>query len=184
MNLSETISTSTQQRVVILDNDTFDELFDSVSPMRLSVQESKRATKFAVEDGTERSDHIVTALTEMQIDLYLYEETRNSFENLRQAFEEHMLVTVQTKVASYSNMLIVDIPHDETVDLGDAVNVSMRLQQWLAVQPEYGELPPRKVVNPAQSSTVERGQQTTTESVPETEKKTTILDNLFGWLLR
>lgn len=179
MNLEDTTSTSSQERVTILDNENLSVLFDSIHPMRLSVKESKRATKFAVEDGTERSDHIVKELAEITIDVMITDEIRNSFANLRQSFLSNTLVTVQTKVHSYENMLIVEFPHDETIEFGNSIGVFLRFQEWLAVQPEYGELPVRSVANPAQSDTVQRGEVTTTEVTDET-KKGSVLSGIFN----
>ncbi|QKQ46827.1 phage baseplate protein [Achromobacter denitrificans] len=179
MQLSDSLSTSTQQQVAILDSESFETLFASAEPMRVAVREGKRATKFAVEDGTERSDHVVRELTEIQIDFLLADDTRNQFESLRQAFEKNKLVTVQTKVRSYENMLILGMPHDETPELGTAVNVPVRMQEWVEVKPEFGTLPPAKVENKSQSSTVKRGQQTTNETSPEKKRQATVLGGIF-----
>jgi len=179
MQLSDTLSTSTQQQVSILDSESFEVIFASAQPMRVAVRESKRATKFAVEDGTDRSDHVVRELTEIQIDFLLADDTRNQFESLRQAFKQNKLVTVQTKVLSYENMLILDVPHDETPELGMAVNVPVRLLEWVEVKPEFGELPPAKVENKSQSSTVKRGQQTSEASGAGTERKGSVLSGVF-----
>lgn len=179
MQLSYTLSTSTQQQVSILDSESFELIFASAQPMRVAVREAKRATKFAVEDGTDRSDHVVRELTEIQIDFLLADDTRNQFESLRQAFEQNKLVTVQTKVRSYENMLILDVPHDETPELGMAVNVPVRLQEWVEVKPEFGELPAAKVENKSQSSTVKRGQQTSEASGAGTERKGSVLSGVF-----
>ena len=174
MQLSDSLSTSTQQQVAILDSDSYETLFASSHPMRVAVREAKRATKFAVEDGTERSDHVVRELTEIQIDFLLTDDTRNQFELLRQAFDQNKLLTVQTKVKSYESMLIVDMPHDETPELGMAINVPIRMQEWVEVKPEFGTLPPAKVENKGQSSTVKRGQQTGKE--PSEKKKSAALE--------
>lgn len=179
MQLLDSLSTSTQQRVAILDSVSLQIIFASAEPMRVAVKESKRATKFAVEDGTERSDHVVRELTEIQIDFLLAEDTRNQFETLRQAFDQNKLVTVQTKVRSYENMLIVDLPHDETPELGIAVNVPIRMQEWVEVKPEFGELPPAKVEKKKQSSTVKRGQQTSEASGEGTKRKGSVLSGVF-----
>ena len=180
MQLSDSLSTSTQQQVTILDTESFETLFASAHPMRVAVREAKRATKFAVEDGSERSDHVVRELTEIQIDFLLADDTRNQFESLRQAFDQNKLLTVQTKVKSYESMLIVDMPHDETPELGMAINVPIRLQEWIEVKPEFGELPPAKVEDKGQSSTVKRGQQTSQESGPATERKGSVLSGVFN----
>jgi hypothetical protein len=179
MQLSDSLSTSTQQQVTILDAESFETLFASAHPMRVSVMEAKRATKFAVEDGTERSDHVVRELTEIQIDFLLADDTRNQFESLRQAFDQNKLLTVQTKVRSYESMLIVSMPHDETPELGTAVNVPIRMQEWIEVKPEFGELPPAKVEDKSKSSTVKRGQQTSEESGAATERKGSVLSGVF-----
>ncbi|WP_239990002.1 phage baseplate protein [Corticimicrobacter populi] len=177
--LKDSLSTSTQQSVAILDADTLQPIFQSAHPMRLSVRESKRATKFAVEDGSERSDHVVRELTEVQVDLLLNDDTRNQFDALRQAYQQNTLVTVQTKVASYENLLILDLPHDETAELGAAVSVPVRFQEWLEVRPEYGTLPPAKVENKGQSSTVARGQQTSSDADSGTQRKGSVLSGVF-----
>lgn len=179
MQLSDSLSTSTQQQVTILDFDSFETLFASAHPMRVAVREEKRATKFAVEDGTERSDHVVRQLTEIQIDFLLVDDTRNQFESLQQAFQQNRPLTVQTKVKTYDSMMIVGMPHDETPELGMAVNVPIRLQEWSAVKPEFGELPPAKVENKSQSSTVKRGQQTSEASGAATERRGSVLGGVF-----
>ncbi|ANY17231.1 phage baseplate protein [Bordetella pseudohinzii] len=177
MQLLDALSTSTQQQVSILDSETFQIIFASAEPMRINVKEKKRATKFAVEDGTDRSDHVVRELTNIEIEFLLVDDTRNQFESLRQAFEQNKLVTVQTKVRSYENMLIVDVPHNETPELGTAISIPIQLQEWVEVKSAFGELPPEKVANKSQSSTVKRGQQTTRDVDPETKKKAGVMDD-------
>ncbi len=179
MQLSDSLSTTTQQQVTVLDTESFETLFASAHPMRVAVRETKRATKFAVEDGSERSDHVVRELTEIQIDFLLVDDTRNQFESLRQAFDQNKLLTVQTKVKSYESMLIVGMPHDETPELGMAVNVPIRMQEWIEVKPEFGTLPPAKVENKGQSSTVKRGQQTTEESGEGKRRQGSVLSGVF-----
>ena len=107
----------------------------------------------------------------------MVDDTRNQFESLRQAFEQNKLVTVQTKVRSYENMLIVDVPHNETPELGTAISIPIQLQEWVEVKSAFGELPPEKVANKSQSSTVKRGQQTTRDVDPETKKKAGVMDD-------
>lgn len=181
MNLSDFISTSTVDSVAILDSDTLEPLFASAHPMRVSVIEEKRATKFAVEDGTERSDHVVKELTEIVIEFMLTDDTRNSFANIRQAWLDNKLVTVQTKVSSYESMLILSIPHDEFADIGDSISIPIRLQEWVEVKPQEGSLPQSKVANSNQTSTVKRGQVTATPTSTESEthRRGSILSGWF-----
>lgn len=179
MNLSDFISTSTTDSVAILNSDTLEPLFESAHPMRVSVIEEKRATKFAVEDGTERSDHVVKELTEIVIEFMLTDDTRNGFANIRQAWLDNKVVTVQTKVNSYESMLILSIPHDEYAGIGDAIMIPIRLQEWVEVKPQEGSLPQSKVENPAQSSTVKRGQVAAGSADSETQRRGSILSEWF-----
>lgn len=155
----------TQDLVAILDSETFEQLFTAAQPMRVSVRDTKRATKFEVEDGTTRSDHVVQDQIEISIDVLLQDEdARDAYQQIRQAKNDNRLVIVQTKVNSYESMLITEIPHDETVELGGAISVPMRLVEWRTVTPQYGALPPTKVKNKKQASTSKGGQKQTTEA--------------------
>lgn len=171
----------TQDLVAILDGETFEQLFTAAQPMRVSVRDTKRATKFEVEDGTTRSDHVVQDQIEIAIDLILEDETaRDAYQQIKQAKFDNRLVIVQTKVDSYSSMLITEIPHDETTDLGGAISMPMRLVEWRTVQPQYGALPPSKVKNKKQASTSKGGQKQTTEADAPTTRKASVLYGIFN----
>lgn len=156
------VITSTQDLVAILDEKSLRQVFAAAHPMRVGVRESAKLTQFPVEDGTTRSDHLVRLPNEVTIDFLLTDDTRNAFSELRSAFQQRTLLSVQTKVALYFSLLITAMPHDETPDGGESITVPITMQEWVTVEPEYGDLPPSKVANKAQSSTVARGQQQTT----------------------
>lgn len=180
MNLSDFLSTSVLTRVAILDNDTLQPIFESAHPMRVSANPVKRATKFAVEDGTERSDHVVKELVEIQIDFTAVDDVRAAYESLYQVWDQNTLVTVQTKVRSFPNMLLLGVPHEESVELGTAISMPLRFQEWIEVKPEEGELPPKKVANKNQSSTVKRGQVKGVEADESTKRKGSVLSGIFS----
>lgn len=179
MNLSDFLSSSVMTRVAILDNDTLQPIFHSAHPMRVSVNSAKRATKFGVEDGTERSDHVVKELVEIQIDFTAVDDVRAAYESLRQVWDQNQLVTVQTKVRSFENMLLLGVPHEEDVSLGTAISMPLRFQEWVEVKPEEGELPPKKVANTNQSSTVKRGQVKGSDADAPTQSKGSVMSGWF-----
>lgn len=161
-----------QGLVAILDGESYEQLFIATQPMRVSVRESKRVTKFEVEDGTIRSDHVVDDQIEIAIDLILEsEDARDGYQQIKQAKDDNRLVIVQTKVASYESMLISEMPHDETVEMGGAISIPLRLVEWRTVTPQFGALPPSKVKNPAQASTTKSGQKQTTQASEGQSKK-------------
>lgn len=174
-------SSFTQDLVAILDGESFEQLFVAAQPMRVSVRKTKRVTKYEVEDGTIRSDHAVDDQIEVAIDILVQEDdARDVYQQFAQAMKDNRLVTVQTKVSSYSSMLISEMPHDETVELGGAISIPLRLVEWRTVEPQYGALPPSKVKNKKQASTSKGGQKQTTEADAPTTRKASVLYGVFN----
>lgn len=167
--------------VGILDADSFEQLFVSANPMRVSVREEKRITKFQVEDGGTRSDHVVQDAREIAIDLLIEDEfARNMYLQLQQAWRDNKLVIVQTKVSSYENMLIESMPHDETPELGNGISMPIRLTEWRTVTPQYGSLPPSKVAKKKQSDTAKQGQKQGQPASQAQTRKASVLYGVFN----
>ncbi|WP_237386229.1 phage baseplate protein [Xenorhabdus sp. Sc-CR9] len=143
--------------VKIFNVNTFATLFESASPVQVSVRDEHKVTKFQVENGETRSDHIVVAAVEIGMELLLTGELKNSFSAMQQAYDTHQLVGIQTRVKTYQPMILVNFFHDEVPEMADAVKLSLRFSEWRTVEPEYGELPPRRVAKKTQSGTVNRG---------------------------
>lgn len=182
---------SVQVLVAILDGETFEQLFVAAQPMRVSVRKTKRVTRYEVEDGTVRSDHTVDDQIEIAIDILVEEQdARDTYLQFSQAMAANRLVTVQTKVSSYDSMLISEMPHDETIELGGAISIPLRLVEWRTVSPQYGgsvgangggsSLPPSKVKNKKQASTSKGGQKQTTEADAPTKRKASVLYGVFN----
>lgn len=170
-----------QSDVQVLDGGNFSVLFESTTPMRVSTTEEFKPTKFTVESGEERSDHIVKSAIEITIDFIITgDNARDQFDQLRQAAREHRLVTIQTRMSSYDNMLIESLGLDETIDIFQGAAIPVRFSEWREVEPEYGELKVSQVADPKQSSTVKRGRQTGSDASPEQvgKRKQSVL---AGW---
>ena len=72
--------------VAILDAETFEVLFDGGHIMALDVLDEKKYTQFQVEDGSSRSDHSIKLPIAITLPFRIAENTRVTFENLRQAY--------------------------------------------------------------------------------------------------
>lgn len=170
--------------VSILDSETFEVLFAGGSIMAVDVLDEKKYTQFQVEDGSSRSDHSIKLPIAITIPFRISENTRVTFENLRQAYLNDRILIIQSRVASYESMVIEAIPHSETVDNLMGVTVDIRLVEWRTVTPVYGELPLGTTRNPAQSSTIPRGQQQTTDANgpegAEARRKGSVLSGVFN----
>lgn len=167
--------------VKIFDTESFATLFDSVSPIQINVRDEHKATQFQVESGETRSDHIVVNAVEIGMDLIITGELKDSFEAMQQAYDQHKLVGVQTRVKTYQPMLMVNFYHDEIPDMADAIKLSLRFTEWRTVEPEYGDLPPRKVAKKEQSGTVNRGKVQTKEADTATKKKGSVMTKGVDW---
>lgn len=174
-------NTATQDLVAIIDGESFQQLFSAASPMRLSVREARRTTKYVVEDGSTRNDHIIIDPVEISIDLLLEsEDARDGYAQIRQAWSENKLVTVQGTVSSYKNMLITDIPHEVSPQFGLGIAIPMKLVEWRSDSPQFGTLPPSKVASKKQSSTAKGGQKATPEANEPTKRRSSTAYRIFN----
>lgn len=167
--------------VTLLDAKTFEALFPQAHVMRVTVRDEKRVTRFPVEDGTERSDHVIILPKEIQLDYSLTDDAKIVHQAIQQAFRENRLVSVQTKMGTYPNMLIESMPHDE-VSSNSAIPVNVTLVEWISVKPEYTDAPMKRadVKETKQASSVNRGQQTTTPADPAKTQKGSVLHGLLN----
>lgn len=164
-------------RVEILDNETLQPLWLGSDIMDVQVQETSTVTKYKVEDGTNRNDHIVHNPTEIMMRFTLAGEVSQLFNAIKQTYTERALVTVQTRTDVYADMIVTDIPQEQAGAAMDAVTLDVRLSEWREVVPEYGELTQARVAKPEQSSTVKRGSQATSEA--SQDKKQSVLRSIF-----
>ena len=170
--------------IQFFDNDTKEVIFKSSNITSLDAKLNKQATKYQVEDGTERNNHIVEKAKEIDVSLVLtkVDEKENiaSFQELLDYFNNNKLVTVQTKMNIYNNMLIEAIPHTESKDIFYGCTISMHLTEWREVKPEYGELKQEQVKDNKHSDTQKTGRQQGTE-VTNTQEKGKSESILRGW---
>jgi|ERR1051326_104089 hypothetical protein len=167
---NEDENTVSEDIVAIFDDETFEQLVETISPMRVGVKEGGKVTRFQVEDGTTRTDHFVVEPVELQIDFLLSKDTRNEYQAIKDIFNAKKLITVQTKVTSYTSMILEELPHEENVDLGNVVLMPLRFVEWRPVKTQMAALSSAKKSKMGQQK-VKRGQQQTTAANPAQEKK-------------
>lgn len=164
--------------VKIFDAESFTTLFETASPIKINIRDEHKTTTFQVESGETRSDHVVVQAVAIDMELILSGELKNAFGLMQQTWEQNKLVGIQTRVKTYQPMLLVNFYHDETAEMTDAIRLSLQFTEWRSVEPEYRDLPPKKVQKPPQSSTLKRGD-TQARSVTE-ERKKSVLVKVFG----
>lgn len=147
--------TITQDVVGVFDG--FDQVFRDARPMRADIKEESRTMDHPVESGAMVTDHIVFQSVEIELSMTLKASTyRDTYNEIRQLFREGKILTVQTRSARYENQIITSIPHEETPDVFDTIQLAVKTKEIMMVTPEF-EVEHRPL-NPAQGKTEERGE--------------------------
>ena len=148
---------SRQQLVGIFDNTNFDVLFDDAICTDLKVDDNSSVMSHPLENGSKVSDHQVFDLIKISMVLNLSKKDYNLvFENIDAAYRSSTLLTIQTKVNIYKDMLIEAKPHEEGNYQGVIMNLSLK---------QGGDVSDVVVYNPqfeADSNTIKKGLQSGT----------------------
>lgn len=159
------IPTDTTDVVAVLEADTGLQLFEDARPLKATVSESAKLLTHPLEDGSNIVDHRIILPIGISLSLVLSAETyRSTYAEIRQAFRESTRVTIQTKADTYQNMYMQDIPHEEDPRLFDTITMIITLIESQLARTQIQLLPLTSVINPEDSSTSDRGEQTTTDA--------------------
>lgn len=174
-NSARSITGSTRAvDVVAVTAGGFSPVFSAARPMTASVYETAELMEHPLETGAVIADHIVHKPIEIELPLICVGDVayRATYATIKTAFLAGLLLTVTTRAGSYSNMVVADMPHDETAAQFDAIAIRLRLREAKFVTPK-SELAPAQVKSPQQASTVKRGSQQTTATNPSTAANAT-----------
>ena len=167
---------SSQQLVGIYDNTNFGILFDAAICTGLKVHDNSSVMSHPLENGSKVSDHQVFDLIEISMVLNLSKKDYNLvFENIDTAYRSSTLLTIQTKVNIYKDMIIESKPHVEGNYQGIIINLSFI--QFNAVSDVV-------VYNPqfeADSNTIKKGLQSGT--IVADSQRVSIASKIVGVIL-
>lgn len=149
--------------VVAITGPGFVPLFSFARPLTAEVHERAELMRHPLETGAKIADHIVFDPVEIELPMIIAGELnyRSTYALIRQTFLAGTLLTVVTRTGSYPNMVLQEIPHEETPSSFDAIGMRIVLSEANFVQPKSGSLSQEQAENPSQSSTVNRGAQQT-----------------------
>lgn len=158
--------------VVAITGAGFVPLFSAARPLTASVYELADLMEHPLETGAVIADHIVFRPVEIELPLLCIGEAvyRSTYAALRATFNAGTLLTIRTRTGSYPNMVISDLPHDETADEFDGISIRLRLREARFVTPKTG-LSQDQVQDPKQASTINRGAQQTSAANASTSTK-------------
>lgn len=157
---------ATQDLVGVYD-DSFNQLFENARPLRCLISERSKIMEHPIETGATIADHVVRQPIEIQLSVIpLPEDFVDSYNAIKAAYLANTFVSVQTKTDTYTNMLIYEMPHDETPEIFDTVAIGIKLREAILVQAQFSQLPASEVKKKSRATTVKTGQKQPTEATP------------------
>lgn len=141
----------------------FRQVFASAYPIKASITPTAKTPAHPLETGETVVDHIIfdPVLVEL-VAILDPEDYRDVYGRLARAFANAQTFNIQTRVQVYPNMLLQALPHEETPEMADTVQVVLKFSEVRFVTPSYAPLPAKKVANKTKASTTSRGQQSGT----------------------
>lgn len=184
MGLLNTLLPNSSADSVAIFDQNFQQVFSGARPMKAIVKETKKVMEHPVETGIVITDDVVIQAIEIELSLMIMAENyRSVYSQIKNLYLKSTLLTVQTRTATYDNMLLSDIPHEENPEFYDAITMAMKLKQVQFVTAQFGTLPASKVANKTNASTKDRGQQQgiDTAKKPKTSAIISGVDGVADW---
>jgi hypothetical protein len=156
--------TSFLQDVVGVYDSGFIQLFPQARPIRAFVKEESNLMIQPLETGAEIISHRIIIPTEIDMPVQLQvNDFFNTYQKLKQIWNAGDLITVQTKVDTYSNQVLYSVSHDENTDMQNTITMFLRFRiAQFAPVPQYAVTPQ----NPSYGDSVPLGQQQGVPVVP------------------
>lgn len=162
--------TTAQDVVGIFDAETFDQLFPFAVTMRLQLNPTSKIPQHPLETGEVRIDTRIPMPIEGQLllipDLDLVEPS-DIYGQIRTVYNAGKLFTLVSKAGTFENMFITGMPHDETPDMQDSLQIILRVSEALFFQTQAtaAAVTPKTPRATKNSNTAKRGEQAPRESV-------------------
>lgn len=158
--------------VVAITGANFAPIFSSARPLVATVHETAALMEHPLETGALIADHIVFDPIEVELPCVIVGEVayRNTYALLKATFRAGALLTIITRTGSFPNMVLYEMPHEETPASFDAVGITLRFREANFVTPKTG-LAQSQTTDAKQSSTVNRGAQQTSAANASTSAK-------------
>lgn len=138
------------------------QVFQKGRPLKASIREPSKIMKHPAETGVTLADHQI--IEPVQIDLPIMIPSQYyvaTYQQIIAARNTATLLSVKTPVNLYQNMIIADVPHEESPEHYNAIIIYLKLEQILFEIPGATQTLPTNYspANPANSNTVQSGLQ-------------------------
>jgi hypothetical protein len=151
--------------VGIYDGSSFQQLFADARPLKATVRETSKIMEHPAETGVIVADHHIINPVEIDIPLMIQAQYyASTHQQIKATYLNATSLSVQTRTDVYSNMVIADMPHDESPEFYDAITLAVHLKQVLYVSSVGGVSSPNSPTayapaDPTNSNTAQNGLQ-------------------------
>lgn len=122
--------------VAVLNQQNFEQLFQEARPVGARISETSRVMEHPVESGTMIADHrIIDPRTIEMLMIVNAADYSGAFQQIRSAWLNATLLTVQTKAAVYQNMIIQNLPREEDPEKFDVTTVALQMKEVIFALP-------------------------------------------------
>jgi hypothetical protein len=150
--------------VVAIYDQNFNQLFPNVRPMKAKIDRKADFPKHPLETGAVIGDHRILQPVEIEMPMVFTSETfYDDYQTIVAVFNSNNSLIIQTKVGTFTDMFIEEMPSDETPETIDTVTLIFKFIQVFVVQSKSMAIPKSKT----DAATVNKGyQQGTTQTAP------------------
>lgn len=175
--------------VVRITDENGNQMFATARAMRAAVNRSSELCEHPLETGNTIADFKVIKPNIAQLAVFIPGDDYGSvYKEIEQAYINSTSMIVQTRASSFANMVITDMPHDESPDLGDIVAVSITLKEVVWFTSSVETMPAKEVAASnktgakSDASTVKQGQKSTMDATASTQEKSkSALKSVKDW---
>lgn len=168
--------------VAIFDGTNYRQLFADARPLKATVRETSKIMEHPAETGIIVADHHIINPVEIDLPLMIRAQDYSAtYQQIKSAYIDATSLTVQTRTDVYPNMIIADMPHEESPEFYDAIMLALHLKQVLHVSSVGGVPSPSSPnayapADPANSNTAQNGLQSPSTPVEslQTVSNTTV----------
>lgn len=123
--------------VVGIFDENFNQLFADARPMRATIRQNARAMEHPIESGQIITDYRIILPIEIEIPFMVAPEFyRDTYEQIQNLFLNSELLLVQTVASLYVNMIISEMPHQESPEHFNSLHILLRFKQVQVVASE------------------------------------------------
>jgi hypothetical protein len=155
----------------------FRQVLAQARPYKAVIKPDSKVMEHPLETGASTIDHRIILPIEIELALIMQANVyRDVYAQIKQLFLNAELLTIATKASTYPNMLISSMPHEEQVEVYDAIIIELKFRetQFANSRAQRGMIQPKK---PIDSPKMDRGAQ---QPQPVPERKRSNLDHTLG----